>query len=61
MNNKLKSRLPGQKDVQSQTTNEKKDQLNEGFIEIVHAFQRGIGATFYSFSPQLPDKDNIIR
>lgn len=54
-------KLPGQKDVQSQTPNEKKDQLNEGFIEIVHAFQRGIGATFYSFSPQLPDKDNIIR
>ena len=54
-------KLPGQKDVQSQTPSEKKDQLNEGFIEIVHAFQRGIGATFYSFSPQLPDKDNIVR
>lgn len=57
---KLKGKV-GQKDVQSQTANEKDKQTAEGFIEIVHAFQRGVGANFYSFSPQLPDGDNIVR
>lgn len=40
-----------QKDVQSQTPNEKVKYNSKGFIEIVHVFQRGIGAQFYSFSP----------
>lgn len=57
---KLKDKS-GQKDVQSMSPNEKEKQLNEGFIEIVHAFQTGIGAKFYSFSPQLPNNKNIVR
>jgi len=53
--------MSGQKDENSMTPNERNKQLNAGFIEIVHCFQRGIGNTFYSFSPLLGDKDNIIR
>ena len=51
----------GQKDTQSMTPNEREKQLNASFIEIVHAFQRGVGATFYSFAPSLGENDNIIR
>lgn len=57
---KLKSKA-GQKDVNAMSPNEKGKQLNEGFIEIVHGFQQGIGAKFYSFSPQLPGGKNIVR
>ena len=57
---KLKD-MSGQKDQNSMTPNEKNKQLNAGFIEIVHCFQRGIGNMFYSFSPHLGDKDNVIR
>ncbi len=43
-----------QKDAQNQTPNEKLGKLNsKGVIEIVHVFQRGIGATFYSYAPRL--------
>jgi len=51
----------GQKDTQSMTPNEREKQLNASFIEIVHAFQRGIGGTFYSFAPSLGDNENVIR
>lgn len=57
---KLKD-MSGQKDQNSMSPNERNKQLNAGFIEIVHCFQRGIGNMFYSFSPHLGDKDNIIR
>jgi len=57
---KLKDKS-GQKDVQSMSPNERIKQLNAGFIEIVHCFQRGIGAQFYSFSPLLGEKDNVVR
>ena len=40
-----------QKDNWSLTPNERNKMTNKGFIEIVHCFQRGIGAEFYSFSP----------
>lgn len=51
---------PGQKDNQSQTANERNKQLNSGFYEIVHVFQRGIGANFYSFNPKAPEDNNGI-
>jgi len=51
----------GQKDTQSMTPNEREKQLNASFIEIVHCFQRGVGATFYSFAPSLGENDNVIR
>ena len=50
-----------QKDALQMTPNERNKQLNDGFYEIVHVFQRGVGATFYSFSPRLDSTDNILR
>lgn len=47
-----------QKDANAQTPSEKNNQTNSGFYEIVHAFQRGIGAEFYSFSPS---SESILR
>lgn len=50
-----------QKDAQNMTPNERDKQLNNGFFEIVHAFQRGIGANFYSFAPALgTEPDDIV-
>lgn len=61
--NKLKQVVTktGQKDTQSMTPNEREKQLNAEFIEVVHCFQRGIGAKFYSFVPSLGESDNIVR
>jgi hypothetical protein len=50
-----------QKDALQMTPNERNKQLNDGFYEIVHVFQRGEGAMFYSFSPRLDGDDNIVR
>jgi hypothetical protein len=49
------------KDPKSQTPKEKETADGVGFVEIVHVFQRGIGANFYSFSPKLPAGDNVVR
>jgi hypothetical protein len=46
---------------ESQTAKERETSQDTGFIEIVHCFQRGVGAKFYSFSPQLPDGENVVR
>jgi hypothetical protein len=43
------------KPEESQTPNEKKKDDGNGYIEIIHAFQCGVGATFYSFSPKTKD------
>lgn len=61
--NKLKQVVTktGQKDTQSMTPNEREKQLNAEFIEVVHCFQRGVGAKFYSFVPSLGESDNIVR
>lgn len=49
-----------QKDQQSMTAFERaNNQMNNGFIEIVHCFQEGIGAYFYSFSPRT--KETVRR
>lgn len=50
-----------QKDALQMTPNERNKQLNNGFFEIVHAFQRGVGNTFYSFAPKLPGDSNVVR
>lgn len=50
-----------EKQQEAQTANEKDKNTRSEVIEIVHAFQRGIGATFYSFCPDLPDGENIVR
>lgn len=52
---------PGQKDQRSQTPSERTKQLSNGVYEIVHVFQRGIGANFYAFAPKLDDGDNVLR
>lgn len=31
------------------------------FIQLIHALEKGVGRTFYTFSPDLPDKQNIVR
>lgn len=41
-----------QKDDLSTTPNERDKNNRNGGVEIIHAFQRGIGAKFYSFHPQ---------
>jgi hypothetical protein len=57
----LKTQLKD-KDSTALTPNERgKAQNVKGYIEIIHAFQRGIGANFYSFSPVLGDGENVVR
>lgn len=61
MLNDLIEEKPSQKDANAATPTEKGKMLNAGFYEIVHVFQRGIDACFYSFDPRRPDGDNILR
>lgn len=49
------------KDPASQTAKERETSEGTGFIEIVHCFQRGVGARFFSFSPKLPAGENVVR
>lgn len=49
---KLKDQLQ-QKDRMSLSPSERTRQAATGFIEIDHVFQRGLGATFYSYAPSL--------
>lgn len=58
---KLLDSETSQKDALQQTPAERNKQVNRGFYEIVHAFQRGAGANFYSFSPHLDKEDNLLR
>lgn len=50
-----------EKQQEAQTANEKDKNTKSEVVEIVHAFQRGIGATFYSFCPDLPEGENVVR
>lgn len=50
-----------EKQQEAQTANEKDKNTKSEVIEIIHAFQRGVGATFYSFCPDLPDGENVVR
>lgn len=50
-----------QKQQEAQTANEKDKNTKAEVVEIIHAFQRGIGAKFYSFCPDLPDGQNVVR
>lgn len=50
-----------EKQQEAQTANEKDKNTKNEVIELMHAFQRGVGATFYSFFPDLPDGENIAR
>lgn len=49
------------KDAQALTPNERGRTTGKGYIELVTAFQRGVGATFYTFCPLLGNEDNIVR
>ena len=48
----LDDHIVQQKDAESKNPNEKNRSINTGYIEFVTAFQRGIGANFYTFSPR---------
>lgn len=49
----------GEKDQENQSEEERrKNEGNRGFYKIEHIFQKGIGATFYSYSPRL---DKCVR
>ena len=50
-----------EKQQEAQTANEKDKNTKNEVIELMHAFQRGVGATFYSFFPDLPDGENVAR
>lgn len=50
-----------EKQQEAQTANEKDKNTKNEVIEMIHAFQRGVGATFYSFFPDLPDGENVAR
>jgi hypothetical protein len=50
-----------EKQQAAQTANERDKNTKQELIEIVHAFQRGVGATFYSFCPDLPSGENVVR
>lgn len=50
-----------EKQQEAQTANEKDKNTKNTVIEMVHVFQRGIGMTFYSFFPDLPDEENVCR
>lgn len=49
------------KDVQAQTPNEKGKQLDVDYIQLVTAFQVGVGNKFYTFCPDLPKGEQVCR
>lgn len=50
-----------EKQQESQTPNERDKNTKNSVIEMVHAFQRGVGQMFYSFFPDLPPSENVCR
>lgn len=59
--NALDQHIEKEKQQDAQTANEKDKNTKNEVIEMVHAFQRGVGAMFYSFFPDLPDGENVCR
>lgn len=50
------------KDIVAQTPAEREKAVNtKGGIELITGFQRGVGSKFLTFSPLLPDGENIAR
>ena len=50
------------KDVVAQTPVEREKAVNtKGAIELITGFQRGVGGNFYTFAPNLPAGENIVR
>lgn len=60
-NLKRAKKAVGAKAADAQTPNEKGKELDQGYIELVIAFQMGKGNLFYTFSPDLPKDDNVVR
>jgi hypothetical protein len=56
---KLKLQI-SEKPSTAQTPNERNKSNSPGYIQMIHCFQRGIGACFYSFDPT-KDTDNVVR
>lgn len=59
--NAIDQHIEKEKQQDAQTANERDKNTKNSVIEMVHAFQRGIGATFYSFFPDLPSGENVCR
>lgn len=57
----INKHIEKEKQQDSQTPNEREKNTKSEVIELVHAFQRGIGLNFYSFFPDLPENENIAR
>lgn len=59
----IKEKGGGEKDKDSKTPAEREKNAEFQGIEIIHAFQKGIGSDFYSFTPGLKDskETNILR
>mgnify|MGYP000870076549 FL=1 len=52
----------GAKDAQAMTPAEKEKGVQFEGIEIIHAFQKGVGADFYTFAPSLDkEQSNVLR
>lgn len=49
------------KEAYEQNPVEREHNLNTGRYKIIHCFQRGSNAPFYSFAPALGNEDNIVR
>jgi hypothetical protein len=58
----LKDKLAAkEKEADSRTPAERDKSPSGGLIEIIHALQTGVGAKFYSFSPDMVDGKNVVR
>ena len=49
------------KDPSGLNPSEKEKSPDAKFIQIIHAFQKGIKQPFYSFSPDLPEDQDLVR
>ena len=49
------------KDSRQQNYNERQNNVDVSGYKIVHCFQRGSDAPFYSFAPSLPKEDNVVK
>lgn len=50
-----------QKDATAETPSERGKNINQGYVQLVTAFQVGVGATFYTFCPDAPQDQQVCR
>lgn len=49
------------KDSRQQNYTERQNNITSGGYKIIHCFQRGSEAPYYSFAPSLDEKDNVVK